>query len=298
MSVWAERVDIALGSPWDSRAWELYDHSGDIAGFFKKAMGKIVKVVKKVAAPLNKVHKALWKPTKKLLSKIPGFKGVYKFWKKNWKWVAIAAAVVITIYTMGAAGPIIGYLKAGFAACKAAVLAAGKAVVGLFTAGGAAAGGGAAATTATTATTAATAATAATTATTAATAGTSLFTAQNAMLAATAAQKLLAGKKCSELSQPEIQAMADADAAGVMPMHPELAQNLGLKGTGAKTPAQDPFPGVAVGEMVDLDGDGVAETPIQSKTAAGLPGVGGASSSTPSWLIPAGIGALLLVVAL
>ena len=129
---WGETVEIRLGDHWDSRSWELYDEAGELAGFMKS----VSKGVKKAARPLVKVHQAHWKPTKKVLKHVPGFKGVYKFYKKNWKWIAVAVAVVITIYSMGAASPILAYLKAGMVACKAAAVTAGKAVVGMFTAGG------------------------------------------------------------------------------------------------------------------------------------------------------------------
>ena len=103
-------------------------------------------------------------------------------------------------------------------------------------------------------------------------------------MAATAAQKLIAGKKCSELSQPEIQAMADADAAGKMTLHPELAKNLGLRGTGARSASSDPFKGIAAGQPVEMDGKGgiVGDTGTAASGTYTVPTGGG----MPKWVVP------------
>lgn len=118
---------------------------GDMAGFgsfFKK----VAQTVSKVAlAPIKLVSPQLAKNLSKIDNKIinnidsvqtkidtaakNAMKSVGRFVKKNWKWIVVAAAIAITIYTMGSGAGIAAKMMSGLAKVKAYAVSA-KAWVG------------------------------------------------------------------------------------------------------------------------------------------------------------------------
>ena len=117
----------AAAAPWRP-AWaqsrmEGLDDLGELSGFLKKAFKSAGKAVKSVGKAVVTIHKKSLDLTKKAL------KSVGKFVKKNAKWIVIAAAIAITIYTMGGGAAVAAKLAAGYAKVKGMALSAGKAVM-------------------------------------------------------------------------------------------------------------------------------------------------------------------------
>lgn len=234
-------------------------------GLISKRLEKnVVKIGDKLADNADSLHTKINTAAKK------AGKSIKKFVKKNLKWIVIAAAIAITIYSMGSGATIAAKMISG---CKAIAAKVGS----VFTGSAAAGSGGAtvATTGATTAATTAASTAATTTASTSLTSGIMGKLGSSALsLALTAGTKLVGGSKCSELSEEERLAYGEAADAGILPMNAELAHGMGL----GMNPAQGFSEGMA------------------------FPGGNGGAfgSGMPSWVMPAaiGAGALVLVMAL
>lgn len=256
------------------------DDYGQMAGlgsFFKK----VAQTVSKVAlAPIKLVSPQLAKNLSKIDNKIidnidsvqtkinvaakKAGKDAGRFVKRNLKWIIIAAAIAITIYTMGAGATIAAKMISGMQAIGAKMVAAKAAVGTWFTGGGVAAGA---------------------TGTTATVAGSS-WLATGAKVALAGAQMLVNGKKVSDLSADQAQQMLAAQNEGYDLVDPALApllqQRVSLGGNG-------PIQFDANGQPIEPGAPG--------QGAGGGTGFGG-SAANP-WLMPAliGAGALVLVLA-
>lgn len=229
-------------------------------GLISKQLEKnVVKIGDKLADNADSLHTKINKEAQR------AGKNIQKFVKKNLKWIIIAAAIAITIYSMGSGASLAAKMLSG---CKAIAAKVGTVFTGSAASGGAATAGATTAAAATTATTAAVSTTAATTAGL----GTG-FWATTAPLALQVGSKLLGGAKCSDLSQEERLAYGEAADAGLMPMNAELSHGLGLGGNP---------------EFGDITGGG-GGFPTE-----GFPSRG--SRELPSWVMPAAIGAAALVL--
>lgn len=121
------------------------DAYGDMAGlgsFFKKVAKTVTKIAR---APIKLISPKLAKNMEKIDNKIidnidsvhtkinvaakKAATDVGRFVKKNWKWIVVAAAVAITIYSMGSGSGIAAKMMSGLAKVKSYALSA-KAWVG------------------------------------------------------------------------------------------------------------------------------------------------------------------------
>lgn len=96
-----------------------------LGSFFKKVAKTVSKVVhaplKVIAPSLGKKLEAL---DNKVINKIDDIHtDINKFFKRNWKWVLVAAAIVLTIYTMGAGSTLVAKMASGYAKLKTLVVA-------------------------------------------------------------------------------------------------------------------------------------------------------------------------------
>lgn len=123
-----------------ARAWRnIADDQPEMAGlgsFLKKAAKTVTKIAR---APIKLVSPQLAKNLEKIDNKIidnldsvhtkineaakRAGKGVQKFVKKNWKWIVVAAAVAVTIYSMGSGSTIAAKMMSGLAKIKTYVAA-------------------------------------------------------------------------------------------------------------------------------------------------------------------------------
>jgi ElaB/YqjD/DUF883 family membrane-anchored ribosome-binding protein len=200
-----------------------------LGSFFHKLTSTITSIARapiklispKLADNLKKVDDKVLKVQDKVSTKInDAAHSVGHFISKNWKWIAVVAAIAITIYTMGTGATIAAKMVSGMHALEAHVASgaasAWHAVVGTSTAA---------------------------TGTTAA-AGSSSWMATTGKLALSAAQALQAKAKVSDLSQQQAQAMLDAQSAGydLGASDPQLAaalmQRASIPGNGIPTDAQ------------------------------------------------------------
>ncbi|HZU52930.1 MAG TPA: hypothetical protein VFF77_03485, partial [Holophagaceae bacterium] len=186
----------------------------------KKAAANLQKVDNKVIDAVDAIHTKVGDVLHKIGHKIG----------KNWKWIAIIAAIAITIYTMGAGATIAAHMISGMEALGHAIATGATAVahaVGIGTGSAAATGGAAAAAGTTTA------------------AASTSWIATGAKLALSAATALTQQKaKVSDLSQQQAQALLEAQQAGygMGADDPQLQQALVLRaqiaGAGIPTDAQ------------------------------------------------------------
>lgn len=158
-----------------------------------------------IGSTLKKIGKKILKAPAKLV------KSVGKFVKKHWKKLAVAAAVAISIYSMGSGSGLAARMVSGTKALGAAVkngaIRAAGAVKGFFVGPAKAASGA---------------------------------WVQPAM---SAASKLVAGRRVSELSEEERESYAEGAAAGFLPMNAELQKAMGLGGVNmANLEAEQPQP--------------------------------------------------------
>jgi|GEM_PF-5050091 len=274
--MWALTLEPPGGTTWERREWELYDTREQIAGFGSWITKQLKSIGRIAAKPVGLISKKLEKNLVKISDKAAdnlnsvatkinkGAQSVGKWAKKNWKVLAIVAAIAITIYSMGSGAGIAAKLLSG---CKVIAAKAGS----LFVAKGAAVGAATAGTTAATAGTAAVAATAATSAGIGVTGWATI--ASTAMAGAT---KLLEAKKVSELSAEEAQAMQFAQSQGVELMTPELQALIAKR--------------AALGN-VDANGN-----PVPPGTPGSMPGYTPTGNALPGWIIPAAAGVLLLLL--
>lgn len=205
-----------------------------LGSFFKKVAQTVSKVVTapiklispKLASNLQKIDNKIISNMDTVATKVnEAAKSVGRFVAKNWKWVAVVAAIAITIYSMGSGATI------------AAKMLSGTKLLGAKIAGGwsAVTGGGTAATATTAASTTATAASAA---------GTSGWLATTGKLAMSAASALYGGAKVSSLSQQQAQAVLEAQSAGYdmgagdPQLQAALQQRAAIAGAGIPTDAQ------------------------------------------------------------
>ncbi|HEX9082948.1 MAG TPA: hypothetical protein VF768_11760 [Holophagaceae bacterium] len=171
-----------------------------LGNFFHKLTSAITSVVRapiklispKLADNLKKIDDKVLNVQDKVSTKINDTAhSVGKFISKNWKWIAVVAAIAITIYTMGSGATIAAKMLSGMHALEAHVAAgassAWHAVVGT---------------------------SAATTGTATAAASGSSWLATTGKLALSAATALQNKAKVSDLSQQQAQAMLAAQAAG------------------------------------------------------------------------------------
>jgi hypothetical protein len=69
-----------------------------------------------LAKPLDKLHEAADKVADKISTQVnDDLHKIGKWAKKNWKWIVIAAAIVLTIYTMGATSSLVASLQNAYA---------------------------------------------------------------------------------------------------------------------------------------------------------------------------------------
>ncbi|HJV40002.1 MAG TPA: hypothetical protein VJ549_00495 [Geothrix sp.] len=258
-----------------------------LGSFLKKAAGVVSKIAAapiklispKLASNLQKIDNKVINAVDKVATKVnDAAKSVGKAVAKNWKWIAIVAAIAITIYTMGAGSTIAAKMLSGMKVLAAKV------------------GIGTAATAATTGTSVATGVAAAAGGTSAtATAVSSIGWGKLAMSAGTA---LLAGAKVSALSQQQAQAVLEAQNAGVemgasdAQLLQALQQRASIPGGGIPTDAQgNPLTdGPAI-----LATTGIPAAPAAAQTPSAF-----ASITSSPYFVPAafGAGALLLFLAL
>lgn len=67
-----------------------------------------------LAKPLDKLHEAEQKLTDKITTQVNNdLHKLGKWAKKNWKWIILAAAIVLTIYTMGATSGLVASIQSG-----------------------------------------------------------------------------------------------------------------------------------------------------------------------------------------
>lgn len=108
-----------------------YEQMAGLGSFLKKTVSKVTKVLR---APIKLISPKLAKNMEKIDNKIldnvdsvatkinvaakKAAKDVGKFVKKNWKWIVVAAAVAITIYTMGSGSTIAAKMMSGLAKVK------------------------------------------------------------------------------------------------------------------------------------------------------------------------------------
>lgn len=230
------------------------DAYGDMAGlgsFLKKAAKAVTKVAR---APIKLISPQLARNMEKIDNKIidnldsvhtkinvaakKAASDVGRFVKKNWKWIVVAAAVALTIYSMGSGTGIAAKMMSGLAKVKGYALSA-KAWVGAKVSSG--------------------------------------WTYVTSGLT-----KLLNGQTFGSLSPQEVEGIAEAnEQAGETVIPPEV---LAMIGRQALTPSEQ---AQALGSPADF-GPG--------QGAGGGAGIGG-PSSTP-WLVPALIGAGVLVAVL
>lgn len=222
---WAPRRAVA-------RRMATPEELAGLGSFFKKVAQTVSKVVTapiklispKLASNLQKIDNKIINNVDSVATKVnEAAKSVGKFVAKNWKWVAVVAAIAITIYSMGTGATIAAKMLSGTKLLGAKIAAGWSSVTG----------GGAAASTA--ATTSATAASAA---------GTSGWLASTGKLALSAASALYGGAKVSSLSQQQAQAMLEAQSAGYdlgandPQLQAALQQRAAIAGAGIPTDAQ------------------------------------------------------------
>ncbi|HEU4951704.1 MAG TPA: hypothetical protein VFT46_07115 [Holophagaceae bacterium] len=292
-----------------------------LGSFLKKAFKAVTKVVRapiklispKLASNMEKIDNKIIDNLDSIHTKINDAakklgKSVAKALGKNWKWIAVVAAIAITIYTMGSGATIAAHMLSGMQALGHAIatgaaavghaVASGASTVGHFLVGGSAAGAGAAG--------AAGASTAAGVG-----AASSGWIATAGKLALSAASALYNKAKVSDLSQAQAQAMLQAQEQGVNlgaddpQLQAALQQRAQIPGLGIPTdangnPLVDP---AQVGAGVLLpDGTVTPGGPVMAGTLAapmgGYGGGGGAGfggAGLPSWLLPAALGGGLLL---
>lgn len=265
-----------------------YGQMEGLGSFFKKVAQTVTKIARapiKLIAP--KLAKSMEKIDNKIINKIDSVHTSVNVWaKKHSTFLIIVAAIAITIYTMGAGATIAAKMLSGMQAIAAKTVAAKAAVGAWFTGGGAAAGA---------------AGTAATGVGTTATVAGSSWLATGAKVALAGAQMLMNGKKVSDLSADQAQQMLAAQNEGYDMVDPALApllrQRVSLGGNGPiqfdanGQPIEPGAPGYNGGGSLGYPGDGGGGSP-------GYPGK--PSNQSPSWLMPALVGAgvigLVLVV--
>jgi hypothetical protein len=109
------------------RTWNLDTEEPEMAGL-GRALKRLHKNIRKVAlAPVRLVSKKLADNLERLDDKVVDkvdqlHSGVNRFVKRNLKWIIIAAAIAITIYTMGGGAGIAAKMMAGMAKLKAFAL--------------------------------------------------------------------------------------------------------------------------------------------------------------------------------
>ncbi|MDP1832628.1 MAG: hypothetical protein Q8K67_11260 [Geothrix sp.] len=252
-----------------------YEQMEGLGSFLKKAAKSITKIARapiKLVAP--KLAKKLEKIDNKIIDNVDSVhtkinvaakkagKSVGKFVKKNWKWIIVAAAIAITIYSMGSGSTIAAKMMSGLTKVKG-YIATGKEW-----------------------------------------AGAKLKSGWKAVTSGMT--KLLNGKKFGELNPNEVEALAEANEQSGESLIPW--EVLGMIGKKALTPSEQTasdamqfqsegggFPGA---EYPGQGAGGGAEYPGQGAGGgAGFPV--GPSSASPSWLMPAliGAGALVLIMA-
>lgn len=230
-------------------------------GVTKITLAPLKKVAPKVAAKIQRLDD-------KFIDKVDAIHTkIHNKVKKHWKTIVIVvAAVAITVYSMGAGATIAAKMLSGLKALGAAAGKAAMAVKGAVVGGG---GGGAGA-------------------------GKMLASGMKyASLASQAAQKLVAGKRCDELSTEEREAYGEAAKDGFLPINEELQKGLGLKfqGEDGREVAPSEFevvPAVAAAQPA-------AVLPVSMESAAAAAAT---PSGLPSWVLPAAIagGAVLLLM--
>jgi len=204
------------------------------------------------------------KKLKKLAKKITkpiakAVKSVGKFVKKNWKVLALVAGAALTVYSLGTGATVLAKLKSGVGVIK--TWAAGKftAVKG-WTAQRF-------------------------------TDAKAWFTGnpQTANTAANAAAKLASGAKFSDLPEADRRALLEAQENGVIDEDQTLTGALGGLGKVMGSALQ-----TAGGAMLQASAPGVAASVAATKTPGDPEPT--KPSTIPGWVIPAGLGALLLVM--
>ena len=274
-----------------------------LGSFFHKITSAITSIARapiklispKLADNLKKVDDKVLAVQDKVSTKINDTAhSVGKFVSKNWKWIAVVAAIAITIYSMGAGATIASRMLSGLHALEAHVASgaasAWHAVVGT----GTAATGTAAAGT---------------------TAASSSWLSTTGKLALSAAQALQAKAKVADLSQQQAQAMLDAQSAGydLGATDPQLAaalmQRASIPGNGIPTDAQgNPLMeapagwGTSPAPLAASGGGGNAGANVSGKPSRSTPAApsGMAALTSSPYFVPAaiGAGALLLVLLL